>query len=999
MRSKICLAAVAMLLFVAGVGAQTKYVVSAGAKSGQFSVKKDGATVSGETYVSNGAAVSGATNVSIDAAMIAIRKDANGGAVEINFDTTKGGVNIEAGSIKIGRANGPDPNWGDVMITGSVIGKGIVLQLTSDTGMFNVRIVGKISVIGGSGGAIELTRRVALRMDACTLTTEGKYLVGLYIERFCNNVSIEINGGKYKSAGGNVIYNTVGPVKITGGEFEAGNGYAVRARGALNISGGRFVSGTGTALFFDNGEAIINGGAEIVNNSDVDAAILLSGGNVLFDDIVVTNRNRNGRAVFMSGSPTVLTLGGSIPPRISGSIASRFAGAIKIGAKLDPADTYTLEPMGGACVNGAVAVFGGEKYRRNFDYRNNYYELGTKNGNIVVDLKGGVTAPSYIVTGDTTDGFVATIENKTGDAVIGRSMKIEDVIDYIRLNADGRPCGIRFGDGVSVLDAGRMDGISFSAGNAGAEWGRITLTGKMSTDRLSVRFNRYALNVRDGISVESRMDNPSTNHTGSVYVSSGSEFILNGGSLCGLINNNGGKVTVAGGTVPRINNVEGGLLKITGGVIGSDTLSGYAVDNAEGCEVYISGDAAIVSANTSVNGGTIINKGLLDISGGAIAAKGSGYALVTSGAQGTVVSGNANITAANRNGAVYIGADGRLRLYGGTISSVDSTAKAIEVYVGDSKSAAGRLEMCGSPTVVGVISLPGGEEPYIKVITDSGYVFNPNGKNYRVSAQTLDGDVIVEDGAAFFHNFTLDAIGNKKLLLAVDGNDIVSAKTTCNVAFNINGSLSNLYPPATITVIRDGTIGILAKPSTEGYVSRYGYLNDGEWYNCIAVLDEGNMMSPSPFSFSGNGGGTRVTENMTLTLRWTGEISVLESNRDLPAARPTETAVITPISAAPVSLTAGPNPISRSLGAVNFFHSGVPLRNGKLFIYDASGNIVTTVVINDPSNSTGKRIVSSWKINDIGERQIADGTYAARGVITTKAGKTEKISILINVQR
>jgi len=1022
MRSKICFAAFATILFVTAVGAQTQYVVSAGAKSGQFSVK------------SGGTAVSGAANISMDSAMTVIRKKANGKAVEINFDTAKGGVNIGE-SVKIERKNGVNPNWGAVTVTGAlastVTSSYGTLHISADTGIFNVKIAGKITMASKNSCAIQLRQNVALRMDACTLITNGT-VVGHDIDRYCRNISIEINGGKYKSVGGSAIYSTIiAPVKITDGEFETDSGYAVRSRGALDISGGKFMSETGTALFFDNGEALITGGrfvsgtgtalrfnngealitggAEFVNNSDTNAAIVISGGTVRLADADIKNNNRNGRAVSITATSSKLVFAGAHPPRIGGNIMSWYTNTISADSSFNPGENkYTLEFVGGACVDGAMAVAGGGEHFKNFLYENKYYKLNAINDDIFINLRQGIETPSYTITGDTATGFVASIETKTaGEKVIGRSGNIDYIIDSIRIDADGRPCGIRFGDGKSVLEVVRYKdhGIKIVLATAGVGWGRVTLTGKLSsTDSNILGGGGYALVVGDGVSVESRMDNPSAiGHEGSVWVGYGAEFIHHSGNLCGLINNYDGKATISGGTVPMISNW-GESLKITGGTIGSDTLKGYAVYNYGYCVTYISGDASIISANTEVNGGTIESYGLLEITGGTITAKGNGYALVTDGDQGTVISGNTNITTASRNGAVYIGANGYLRLYGGTISSDaalngDSTVKAIVAAVNGKSGAVGRLEMYGSPTVNGTISLPGGKDSQIKIRVDSGYVFNPRDRRYRISMQTLDGDVVVENGAGFLSNFALDAIGNKNLNLAVSGNDIVSAVNTCNVSFSSKGSLDNLDSPKTIRVVTGGTIGTAAMPSPEEYISKDGYYNDGYWYIRTFVLDGIDVTNGEIFVFGVGGDATKVSKNETLMLQWTDRISVLESNREIPAARNPETAAIAPVAAASGGLTVGPNPVSRSAVAVNFFRSGVALKTGKLFIYDASGNMVTTVLINDPSNSTGRRIVASWKINDANNRQIANGTYAARGVITTKTGKTERISILINVQR
>jgi len=781
---------------------------------------------------------------------------------------------------------------------------------------------------------------------------------------------LDVSGGKFVSSN-NAVYSGK-KFKIRGGVFEGGSGYALRVSGDGEINGGRFETRKGgTVLEIKGSNVLISGKAEFINRSSDNATIMIYySGNVLLAEASVHNTDPYGRAISVTSESGRLKLSGWVSPYIVGSIASQFAGTIIVDSNFKPdKKTYILEPFLGACVDSAVAVVGGGKYITNFEYSKNgnqYHDLSTQKNDIIVVLKGGVVAPNYAVTGDTAKGFVASFEPETKNKVIGKSKTIAMVLDSIRIDADGRPCNIKFGDGESVLHAGRVSkhGIEFISDVVGAGWERVTLSGKLSLTRDAGREERYSIYVGGGMSVESSMDNPSTmGYGGSVYVGVGSRFIHNGGILCDGIHNVGGKVTVKGGNVPYINNENGGSLRIAGGIIGSDTLRGYAVKNDKNGEVFISDSAKIVSADTSKDGGTIINNGFLEMYDGLI------------------------LNADSSIGSAYIA----VNMEGMPIGANDSAGYGTS----------GGLVLDGTPIIDGIISLPKGGNSIIRVKADNGYSFDPKYETYSIVGSFNDGGVVVENGAGFMSSFEVDITDNAGLKIAVNNNNVVAAKNVCNVAFSLNGSLSNTPPPDTIKVIKGGRIGDLAKPkvSMENYVSKDGYKNDGKWYVSTETSNDGDKMNV-PFKFNKDGDGTIVKKDEVLTLFWTNEkaISVLESTRDIPVARPPESAAIVPVVSSSGSLTAGPSPVSKSSGSVSFFRSGAALKNGKLFIYDASGKIITTLIVNDPSGGANRRPVAKWNLQDAKNRKVAEGTYVARGVITTKAGKTERVSVLLNVR-
>jgi hypothetical protein len=99
-------------------------------------------------------------------------------------------------------------------------------------------------------------------------------------------------------------------------------------------------------------------------------------------------------------------------------------------------------------------------------------------------------------------------------------------------------------------------------------------------------------------------------------------------------------------------------------------------------------------------------------------------------------------------------------------------------------------------------------------------------------------------------------------------------------------------------------------------------------------------------------------------------------------------------------IAAGPNPIAKSAGFVNFYRVGKQVKTASLKIYDASGKTVGKIAISDKSavqNARSKRRVGSWNLKDAKGRPVSEGTYLVKGTVKTVGGKSEKIALLISV--
>ena len=150
-------------------------------------------------------------------------------------------------------------------------------------------------------------------------------------------------------------------------------------------------------------------------------------------------------------------------------------------------------------------------------------------------------------------------------------------------------------------------------------------------------------------------------------------------------------------------------------------------------------------------------------------------------------------------------------------------------------------------------------------------------------------------------------------------------------------------------------------------------------------------------------------------------VSVLERDRIIPVSENFPPVAGGTVFSLTDKFTAGPNPVSKSSGTVNFF-VGAPLAgtrddgspahiHGTLTIYDASGSIINKIkIIGNANNnsSTGalhgfsatqaRRPVGSWDLKDAKGRPVSEGTYLVRGTIKTADGKSEKVSLLLGVR-
>ncbi|MCL2690407.1 MAG: hypothetical protein FWE57_11265 [Chitinispirillia bacterium] len=282
-------------------------------------------------------------------------------------------------------------------------------------------------------------------------------------------------------------------------------------------------------------------------------------------------------------------------------------------------------------------------------------------------------------------------------------------------------------------------------------------------------------------------------------------------------------------------------------------------------------------------------------------------------------------------------------------------------------------------------------------------------------------------------NFSGDLYASDTARLRIqEGANIVTSPRVVGGAYRAAGGsiyATELTFDQIVTANWFTSMGFIFSPSVvRGTVTNTGCIfPGGDAHSVMVVMGCG---FPGTNFTEEMGTGSMLTINYSALRGWApqtmampfGMVSVLENDRVVPDRPPVVKDSLVDQSAVLLNaeFTAGPNPVSKQFGAVNFF-VGAPLagaRNtpsirGALTIYDASGNVVNKIRINDDINrrdamhcvstmtagsAEPRRIIGSWDLTDRRGRPVSDGTYLVRGVITTSDGKRERVSVMVGVR-
>ena len=141
----------------------------------------------------------------------------------------------------------------------------------------------------------------------------------------------------------------------------------------------------------------------------------------------------------------------------------------------------------------------------------------------------------------------------------------------------------------------------------------------------------------------------------------------------------------------------------------------------------------------------------------------------------------------------------------------------------------------------------------------------------------------------------------------------------------------------------------------------------------------------------------RMRTSRVVTVTVVTDVSVASNDRVIPQGSD-GTALIVQVKASAGRFTAGPNPVSRQAGVVNFFRQGKRVDNAVLSIFNASGTLVNKIRISDGTADSATRTVGSWNLTDTKGRIVPTGTYLVRGVVTDVDGRKERVSLVVGVR-
>jgi len=697
---------------------------------------------------------------------------------------------------------------------------------TSDAGGYNSKTIysssGSVTI---SAGTVSAVYGVAVYGDSVAqITVSGTAVVTsqYYAVQLANaNAKLDVSGGRVEKTGDNwpgyAIYNGVAAVNISGGIVDGKTSCAIYnsanncyncngAQGTVTISGAARVTSSvssTTATISGPGKLIISG-ATVENTSSADSvrAIYLSDkGTVEVTGGTISAANGvDGFAIYSanndaSSTPAEITLDGN--PNIIGIMRVRAGKFTVNDATFTPVgDGYTLDfPQ---YTDGMAVVNGGGSFPTSFTINSpnpNYSVVAVGN-----DLR--LTTGPYWITQSV--GNVFTLE-RTYDVVNGSSGPFANpqaAIDTIRVRANKQDCSIQFGDGTTPLDI--VDGsVTFNGGTTGTDWGRITLLGKLTSDRIAYDSTYYVsgygqvtstirlgvVYLRRGVTVDVKSEISNTTSTYGAYTIS----TVDTAGFTNTINISAGRIFSERGLAVYAGSA---TVNVIGGEITSNStssaLTGSGQITIDGSGTIINGSisgsysssytSTLTIKNGTINGsvsfpsngtstiiggiinGRISNSGILTITGGTVSAA-TGTAIYND--QTVTITGGTIIgeTAISGSSYIYSYSNRKITVTGGTI-----TATGVD---GIAFGGADTLVLGGTPDITGSITC--GNRVFRVIPSGEPNAFTPGSSDLYtlVVAAHQDGYVVVENGVEFQTNFTFQDLESTYFSVIPAGNNLV----------------------------------------------------------------------------------------------------------------------------------------------------------------------------------------------------------------------------------
>jgi len=584
-----------------------------------------------------------------------------------------------------------------------------------------------------------------------------------------------------------------------------------------------------------------------------------------------------------------------------------------------------------------------------------------------------------------------------------------------------------------------------NAGTATAE--RLVIEGGIVRNTLTT-LNSYVIN---------------NNSSGAVTISGGTISPSRSGH--GIRNASTGLLTISGGTISaRDGNaiVNSGPTLINGGTVSA--ISESAIMNRG--SVTVSGGLVTVggvgsTATTSVYAVTNRSNGSITVTGGTVSATNPGIAIYNNSTGTIRISGNALVTSALGVAAISLRNIGtattaRLIIEGGTVQNSSGNGDAIRNLSAGAVDISGGTVMARGGYAInrsgtGAINLTNGlifahgtsvndviSGTYNPIVTAAVVAWNRAAGNTEYTA--LDNTDI-----SVFHGTT--AVWDNQDNISGIAYANSSMRTGFLALDDITVTDSDIPPPrvnAATPAITTQPQNVSVKVGDEHNLTAAANVTDGgilsyQWFTKMgeSTLDGGEIIPGAtsasytiPSSAAGtyyyyvtvtntnssvDGNKTATTASDVATVIVEVTTTVLSPGHVIPPNNGDDVGIVVSVNGSRHILTAGPNPVGKSSGEVKFFVGATaPVARGSLTIYDASGNVVNKIRIDDndrrgvarnartmpvsAESVESRRVVGLWNLTDTKGRTVSEGTYLVRGTITTVGGKKERVSLMVGVR-
>jgi uncharacterized repeat protein (TIGR02543 family) len=902
------------------------------------------------------------TGVTIQAAIEAIRRDAAAEPCIIQFGS--GGSNIlNLGTSGITFANTTVTNgeaWGSpVTLTG-----GIVTASTNVSAANTINVSTGISIaVAGRIAAMNNTHAIgttdaagtAGRDYSITVVEGGDITVAVAGWNAIRNSpatnasgSVIVSGGRVFVPGTNsAIYNTGSnaTVTITGGTVSSERGRAIE------IAGGR-VTISETALVTSGNTAINNG--TIFNQSSATDAISITGGTI--------ENTAGGIAIFNSytNSNTAANRNGRLNlsgnPTITGRISSFDAGNIEVPfvSPLTGNNVYALDPPTRAQTDGAIMVRGGGAHLPRFSLQTlPNHALATSGDNIVL-----VAGATHTVGFDRNGGTGGNIPEALYVAPNG-TIPVSS-----RPSSAGVTMAGHAHDDIWYIRTGTAPNFTYTEFVFGTTPVTSDITLSLRWTAAVTHTVTFDRNGGVGGTIPAPLD----------VVAGQSIPVSSQPSLAGITRDgyaHDGAWYTRVGTAPNF--------------VYTEFVFGTTVVNAS-ITLYVKWEPAAYSITYELDGGTaaVANPVTYTIETPA-------FTLSNPTKTGYTFAGwtGSNGTTPQIIVTVALGSTGDLAYTANWTSGTPDTYTV-------TWSAGGGLPAPTQTSVDhgGVITAPA-------AMTRAGYTFDGWYSDPEFTSAVTFPLTNVTSAAALYAKWTAVVV-----VIPVLG----------GVEFLVPADTMYAGPGASHNV-RVRVLDTLGAPFTESAVGLTFTVNiSGYSINKVIMTDASGVAVFGLVLASGVSGGV---VNFTVSVdTGSGVISASSALRvippsvenNAPEAEAEEFAL--PQPAEPLGkFTAGPNVIRRgsSPSVVRIFREGGRVADAALTVYDASGNIVSRIAINDghrmgrPASSPASaaeswRAVGSWDLTDARGRPVGAGMYLFKGEVTTVDGRREKVSFKIGVR-